>query len=82
MSEVEFGLFASDSYGSLVVGSGGIFGGVVGSKPNTVALVWVSNLGGPFAPWPPPDSSVFVFANSLHLLLFPCFKFFRLLTFH
>ncbi len=48
--EVEFGLVTTDADGGCVVSSGGFFGGVEGSKPNTDTLIWVPHLSSQLAP--------------------------------
>jgi hypothetical protein len=56
--EVHLGFLAADASGCHVVCSCGLLSGVVGAKPDSDALAWVSDFSCPFAPRAPPDPSV------------------------
>lgn len=58
LREVEFGFASPESEGGLVVGSGGGLGGVEGPEPHSGGFVGVSDLSGPFPPWPLSNSPV------------------------
>ncbi|GER34021.1 63 kDa inner membrane family protein [Striga asiatica] len=60
LGEVELRAVAAETEGGLVVGSGGGLGSVECAEPHTSGFLWVPNLGGPFAPRPLTDSSVFL----------------------
>lgn len=56
--EIGFSFGAAEGYGSVVVSTGGILGGIEGAQPNSGLLQWVSDLRRESPPWPSANSSV------------------------
>lgn len=65
LRKVEFGLVPTNAPRGLIISPGCFFRCVVCPKPNSNALVRITNLSCPFPPWPLPDSSVLILPRPL-----------------
>ncbi|KAJ0824486.1 hypothetical protein HanRHA438_Chr17g0792931 [Helianthus annuus] len=58
--KVELSLVTADTLGGFIICSSRFFSRVECTEPESNTLMWVPNLGCPFAPWPLPDPSKLV----------------------